>query len=169
MVFTPEILTNSRFYVGLFLDGSQDPVDAFFRECKGFKYSQEVVEIEEVTPQAWGAAEANAKVGRLITTKLPGNLKLNNFTLVRSLTASQTLWKWMAAVQEGGWAQQRRNGFLVVYRNSAEEGARFVFENAWPASYKFSDVKAGGKDLAIEELEIVCELFERVELANNGA
>ncbi len=165
---TPEILTNSRFYVGLFLDGSQEPVDAFFRECKGFKYTQEVVEIPEVTPDAWGGPDATAKVGRLLITKMPGKLKLNNFTLIRSLTASQTMWNWIQAVQNGGWAQQRRNGFLVVYRNSAEEGARFVFENAWPTSYKFSDVKAGGSDLAIEELEIACEVFERVELANEG-
>ncbi|NJK99242.1 MAG: phage tail protein [Spirulinaceae cyanobacterium SM2_1_0] len=168
MAQTPEILTNSRFYVGLSLDGSQDPVDAFFRECKGFKYSQEVVEIQEVAPEAWGSADASAKMGRLVTTKLPGQIKLNNFTLVRSLTASQTIWKWIKAVQEGGWAQQRRNGFLVVYRNNAEEGARFVFENAWPTSYKFSDVKAGGSDLAIEELEIACELFERVELSDES-
>ncbi len=53
----PEILTNSRFYVELKLDGSQDPVDAYFMDCKGFKRTQDVVEVCEVTPQRWGKAK----------------------------------------------------------------------------------------------------------------
>jgi phage tail-like protein len=153
-----EMLTNSRFYVGLFLDGSQDPVDAFFQECKGFKYTQEVIEVYEVSPQPWG----QAKLGRVINSKIPGNLKLNNFTLIRSLTASDTLWNWIKLVQEGEWDRQRRDGALVIYDQSAREGARFAFERAWPTSYRFSDVKAAGKDIAIEELQVVCEVFDRV-------
>lgn len=153
-----EILTTSRFYVELKLDGSQDPVDAYFKECKGFKYSQELIEIPEVAPLAWGAA----KQGRVVITKMPGNIKLSNFTLVRSLRTSQTLWTWIKVVQEGNWAKQRRDGSLVIYKTSAKEGARFNFKRAWPVSYKFSDVKADGSDLGIEELEIACEEFERV-------
>jgi phage tail-like protein len=154
----PEILTTSRFYVGLFLDGSQEPVDGFFQECKGFKYSQDIIEVSEVTPQPW----AKAKSGRVMTTKIPGNSQISNLTLVRCLTASDTLWDWIKAVQDGGWAKQRRDGALVIYRQSAEEGARFVFERAWPVEYKVSDVKAGSNSLAIEELQLACEVFERV-------
>ncbi|HBE18367.1 MAG TPA: phage tail protein, partial [Cyanobacteria bacterium UBA11367] len=47
----PELLINSRFYIELKLDGSQEPVDAYFMECKGFKHSQEVIEVCEVTPK----------------------------------------------------------------------------------------------------------------------
>ena len=75
----PEILTNSRFYIELSLDGSQDPVDAYFTECKGFKHSQEVIEVCEVTPQRWG----KAKYGQVVRTKVPGNIKTNNITLRR--------------------------------------------------------------------------------------
>lgn len=155
-----EILTTSRFYVGLFLDGSDEAVDGFFQECKGMKTSQDVIECPEVTPLTWG----NASHGRVTNTKMPGNLKLSNITLVRSLRSSRTLWQWLMDVQEGAWAQQRRNGAIVIYRQDASEGARFVFERAWPASYKCSDVKASGGDLAVEELELACEVFERVEL-----
>ncbi|MCW6038097.1 phage tail protein [Spirulina subsalsa FACHB-351] len=153
-----EILTTSRFYVELKLDGSQDPVDAYFKECKGFKYSQELVEIPEVTPLGWGAA----KQGRIVMTKMPGYVKLSNFTLTRSLRTSQTLWNWIKVVQEGNWAKQRRDGSLVIYKTSSKEGARFNFKRAWPVSYKCSDVKADGAELGIEELEIACEEFERV-------
>ncbi len=154
----PEILTTSRFYVGLFLDGSQEPVDAFFQECKGFKYTQEVIDVYEVSPQPW----RKAQMGRILNTKVPGNVKLSNLTLVRSLTASQTLWRWVSSLQAGEWAKQRRNGALVIYTQEAQEGARFVFEGAWPTGYRISDVKAAGKDVAIEELQLVCEVFERV-------
>lgn len=154
-----EILTTARFYVGLFLDGSDDEVDGYFQECKGFKVSQEVIECPEVTPQAWG----NASHGYLSTVKIPGPIKINNLTLVRSLRSSRTLWNWLDAIRNGGWIDQRRDGAIVIYRNDASEGARFAFEKAWPASYKCSDVKASGSDLAIEELELVCEGFERIE------
>ena len=156
---THEILTTSRFYVGLYLENSDDAVDGYFQECKGLKASQDVIECPEVVPLAWG----NASHGRFSNVKIPGNIKVNNLTLVRSMRSSRTLWNWLLAVQQGQWAAQRRNGQIVIYRQDASEGARFVFENAWPASYKCSDVKASGGDLAVEELELACEVFERVD------
>ncbi len=156
---THEILTTSRFYVGLYLEDSDEAVDGYFQECKGLKASQDVIECPEVVPLAWG----NASHGRLSNVKIPGNIKVNNLTLVRSMRSSRTLWNWLLAVQQGQWAAQRRNGQIVIYRQDASEGARFVFEKAWPASYKCSDVKASGGDLAVEELELACEVFERVD------
>lgn len=154
-----EILTTARFYVGLFLDGSDEAVDGYFQECKGLKASQDVIECPEVVPLAWGRASH----GQFSNVKIPGNLKLSNITLVRSLRSSKTLWNWLFAVQNGAWAEQRRDGAIVIYRQDASEGARFAFERAWPSSYKCSDVTATGSDLAVEELEIVCEVFERVD------
>ncbi|MGD1942389.1 MAG: phage tail protein, partial [Leptolyngbyaceae cyanobacterium] len=80
-----------------------------------------------------------------------------------SLRSSKTLWNWLTAVQQGQWAEQRRDGAIVIYRQDATEGARFVFERAGPASYKCSDVSASGGELAGEELELACEVFERVD------
>lgn len=153
-----EILTVSRFYVGLHLDGSSEPVDAYFMECKGFKTTQNVIELAEVFPQAWG----KAKQGRVIRTKMPGNEKVNNINLRRGLSSSMTLWNWIKAVQEGKWAEQLRNGHLVIYRQDGEEGARFAFERAWPIGYTVADSVVSGSDLAFEELELAVEIFARI-------
>ena len=153
-----EILSACRFYVGLHLDGSRDDVDGYFMECKGFKYSQDVITHNEVFPKKWGKASR----GQVICTKLPGNNNVDNFSLRRGLTASTTLWDWISAVNGGSWATQYRNGFLTIYRQDGSEGARFAFEGAWPVSYNVTDSMASGTDLACEELEITCETFERV-------
>jgi len=153
----PEVLTNSRFYIELKLDGSEEPVDAYFMECKGFKISQEVIDICEVTPRRWGAA----KNGQVIRTKIPGNVKTNNITLRRGMTKSTTLWKWFEAVQEGNWAKQLRNGSLSIYDQAGIQQAIFQFKGAFPISYVTTDLNSNSNDLEIEEIEIAVETFIR--------
>jgi phage tail-like protein len=153
----PEILTNSRFYIELKLDGSQNPVDAYFMECKGFKRTQDVVEVCEVTPQRWG----KAKLGQVVRTKIPGNVKTNNISLRRGMTKSTALWKWFEAVQEGNWAKQLRDGSLTIYDQAGNEQAIFQFRGAWPVSYIASDLSSSGGELEIEEMEIAVEMFTR--------
>ena len=153
----PEILTNSRFYIELSLDGSQDPVDAYFTECKGFKHTQEVIEVCEVTPQRWG----KAKYGQVVRTKVPGNIKTINITLRRGLTKSKTIWKWFDTVQTGNWGEKRRNGSLSIYNQAGDVQAIFEFYNAWPTNYIASDLDANSTELAIEEIEIAVEVFSR--------
>ncbi|NET59345.1 MAG: phage tail protein [Symploca sp. SIO2E6] len=156
-----EILTTARFYLELALDGSQEPIDAYFMECQGFKRTQELIEICEVTPQKWG--KHNAKTGRVVRTKLPGNTKSENIILRRGMTISMTMWKWFKAVEEGDWATQGKNGDLTIYNQGAEEKARFRFQGAWPISYKIADVKAGSNDFEVEELELSVDEFTRVK------
>lgn len=153
----PEILTSCRFYIELKLDGSQDPVDGYFMECKGFKRTQDVVEVCEVTPQPWG----QAKSGLMIRTKVPGNVKANNITLRRGMTRSTTIWKWFEAVQQGNWAKQLRDGSLTVYDQKGDKQALFQFRGAWPVSYIASDFSASSNDLEIEEMELAIEMFKR--------
>ncbi|WP_414575571.1 phage tail protein [Anabaena sp. CCY 9402-a] len=159
----PEILTNSRFYLELKLAGSQEPIDGYFMECQGFKTTQEVIEISEVTPQTWGKA-GNAN-GRIVRTKIPGNITYSNIILRRGLTISMTIWNWLAAIQEGNWSEQRRDGSLVIYNQAAEEKFRLEFKNAWPSSYIISDVKADGSEHEIEEIEVVVEELKRVKVS----
>lgn len=156
----PEILTNSRFYIELKLDGSEEPVDAYFMECKGFKRTQDVVEVCEVTPNRWG----QAKSGQVVRMKVPGNVKTNNIILRRGMTKSNTLWQWFNAVQEGNWAKQRRDGSLTIYDQSGNPQAVFQFQGAWPVSYIASDLNASGGDLQIEEMEVAVEVFVRQKL-----
>ncbi|MGK7890805.1 MAG: phage tail protein [Leptolyngbyaceae cyanobacterium] len=172
-----EILTSARFFVGIQLDGSKNPIDGYFMECQGFKQTQQVIEVAEVSPQSWGH-KAQAKKGRVMRTKIPGNLKTENITLRRGMTISMTMWNWFHSVSEGEWAGdnraysdrgkssgkgQRYNGRLVIYDQGSSEQARFVFEGAWPVSYKISDLKAGANEFEIEEVELAIDSFQRIK------
>jgi phage tail-like protein len=154
----PEILTNSRFYLELSLDGSSEAIDAVFLECKGFKYTQDIIEACEVTPYQW----AKASRGQVVRTKVPGNVKTNQLVLRRGLSASMTIWNWFDAVQSGNWSNQRRNGSLSIYNQAAVVQARFEFSGGWPSNYMIADVNAGGSEIEIEELEVTIEEFKRV-------
>ena len=157
----PEILTTSRFYLELKLDGSNDAVDGYFMECSGFKMTQDVIEACEVTPQKWG--KKGTSRGRVVRTKIPGNMTYTNLTLKRGLMPSEVMWKWLDSVQEGAdWGEQRRDGSLTIYNQAAEAKFRLEFKNAWPTSYTISDVKASDAELAIEEVEMVVEELKRV-------
>jgi phage tail-like protein len=160
----PEILTKSRFFLELKLDGSKDSVDGYFMECSGFKTTQQVIEIAEVTPQKWGK-DGNS-TGRIVGTKIPGNGSCSNITLRRGLTCSMVFWDWIDAVQVGNWAKQRRDGSLVIYNQAAEEQFRFEFKRAWPVSYTISDVNATAGELEIEEVELTVEELKRIKVAN---
>jgi phage tail-like protein len=157
----PEILTNSRFYLELLLEDSNDYIDGSFMDCSGFQQTQEVIEIREVTPQLWGK-KGNSK-GRIVQTKMPGNSSCTNITLKRGLTLSRTFWQWLEKVEDGDWAGQKRDGSLVIYDQMAISQFRFEFTGAWPVSYKISDLSVQSGDYNIEEVEIAVETLKRVD------
>lgn len=174
----PEVLSSSRFYLEILLEKSgvgKDSIDGYFMECQGFKRSQEVIEICESTPQKWGSAKSQEKkgMGRVVRTKIAGNVKCDNIILKQGLTISPIMWKWFKAVEEGDWAKQRLNGQLNIYaqgfsgKGKAKEGqailgAQFFFYGAWPVSYKISDVKAGSNEFEVQEVELAVDQFIRV-------
>jgi phage tail-like protein len=162
-----EVLTSSRFYLELKMDGSDDRIDGYFMECSGFQRSQQMIEFSHVTPQKWGKDGTTS--GRVVRTKVPGNSSCNNLVLKRGMTISTAVWDWFRAVERGNWATQRRDGDLVIYDQGAIEQARFRFLRAWPISYKISDVKAGNNDFEIEEIELAVDEFMRVpDKADSG-
>jgi len=127
------------------------------------KRSQEVISICEVTPQLWGKHEA--KSGRLVRTKLPGNSKCENIILKRGLCISDTFWHWFISVSYGEWgAKRHENVFLTVYNQHAEPKARFCASRAWPVSYKIGDLKASASEFELEEVELAVEDFFRMTL-----
>lgn len=148
------------------LKGSSESIDGYFMECQGFKRSQEVIAACEVTPQKWGSS--GAKYGRILRTKLPGNVKSENIILKRGLCISTTLWDWFKAVEEGKWGDQRRDGDVTIYNQGSSQQARFRFAGAWPVSYKISDLKASGADFELEEVELAVETFMRVTPEGNA-
>lgn len=155
----PEFLTASRFYLELKLADGNETIDATFLECQGFKRNQDVVEICETTPEKWGKASS----GRVVRTKIPGNTKTENIVLRRGMTTSTTLWKWFADIEAGKWAEQRKDGSLVIYNQAGAEQARFDFQKAYPIRYTASDLNAQSSDMEIEELEIAVEIFTRTK------
>jgi phage tail-like protein len=155
-----EILTTSRFYLELNLQNSKELIDGYFMECRGFKRSQEVIEICEVTPQKWGKGEA--KVGRVVRTKIPGNFKCDNIVLKFGMTISDTMWKWFEQVEKGEWAKARKDGDITIYNQGGQVKARFRFLGGWPINYKIADLKAGAGEFQIEEVELAIDEFLRV-------
>jgi phage tail-like protein len=152
-----EFLTACRFYVCVNPSTSKGPegVDAIFLECKGFKATQQVVEACEVT-----------QGGKVIRTKIPGNIKYGNLTLRRGMTDSMALWNWFDDVQNKQWGEQRLEGnnfYVSIFNQSGVETARYEFENAWPTSYKIDPLRAKSTDFEIEELEIAFEQFRRIK------
>jgi phage tail-like protein len=159
MLFS-EYLTASRFYVELLLDGNTE-ADGLFMECKGLKYSQDVIEFAESYPQPWG----KASVGRVMRTKLPGNGKVSDISLRRGMSASTTLWQWIYEVQNGNWAKKWKDGSLTLYRQNGQPGARFQFFRAWPVNYTVADSSVSNSDLAVEDLDLTCEELIRVPIS----
>lgn len=160
-----EILTACKFYIELKLDNSSDKVDGIFLECQGLKRTQDAIEICEVTSNKWGSENKNK--GAVIRTKIPGNVKSGNLTLKRGMTCSRTFWNWFEAVQEGKWANQRRNADLSIYDQASKVQARFRLGGAWPSSYKIADLSARATTIEIEEVEIAFEKFSRVDPDKN--
>ncbi|MBE9031480.1 phage tail protein [filamentous cyanobacterium LEGE 11480] len=156
-----ELLTSAKYYLEITLSRNHEKIDGYFMDCQGFKRSQEMITICEVFPKQWG--KANAKVGRVQRTKLPGNSKVENIILKRGLSISDTLWQWFRDVENGEWRKQRRDGDLTLYDQAAKEQARFRFSGAWPISYKIGDLKADSTDFEIEEVELAVESFIRVQ------
>ncbi len=161
-----ELLSSSRFYLEITLSGSHDEIDGYFMDCQGFKRSQEIISICEVIPQKWGSKDA--KQGRVLRTKLPGNMKSENIILKRGLSISDTLWRWFKAVELGNWGEQLRDGDLTIYNQHGEAKARFRFFSAWPTSYKISDLKSSGNEFEVEEVELAVESLIRVTPEGNG-
>ncbi len=155
-----EVLTSSKFYLEIKVDGSDDRIDGYFMECQGFERSQDVIEFCEVTPQKWG--NNGSAVGRVVRTKLPGSAKSSNLTLRRGMTSSKVIWEWFQAVEQGNWAKQRRNGDITLYDQAGDERARFRFMGAFPIKYKIGDLGAGKSEFEIEEIELAIDEFSRV-------
>jgi phage tail-like protein len=166
-LFQYEVLTNSRFYLELRVDGSVDFLDSYFMECSGFQRKQDPITFSHVTPLKWGKAATTP--GRVLQTKLPGNSSCTNLVLKRGLIFSTVLWDWFRSVERGNWSAQRRDGALTIYNQGAIPQAMFRFSGAWPVSYKVSDVKAGNNDFSIEELELAVDDLVRVDGANTIA
>jgi phage tail-like protein len=129
----------------------QGQVTGAFRECSGLGSENEIVE-----------HKAASKDGRHVVKKIPGNLKWTNITLKQGITDDMDMWKWRKMIEEGKVEQARKNGSIVLFSHAGVELARWNFVNAWPSKINGPSVNATSNEVAIEELEISHEGYERV-------
>lgn len=130
----------------------QGQVVGAFRECTGLGSENEVVEYK-----------ASSAKGELVIKKVPGRLKWNNITLKRGITDAMDMWKWRKLVEEGNMSEARKSGSILMYNQKNEAIAQWDFLQAWPSKLTGPTANAGNNEVAIEELEITHEGYERVK------
>lgn len=129
----------------------QGQVVGAFRECTGLGSENEVVEYK-----------ASGEKGEYIIKKVPGRLKWNNITLKRGITDAMDMWKWRKLVEQGKIDDARKNGTITMYNQQGDSIAKWNFTNAWPSKLSGPSANAGNNEVAIEELELTHEGYERV-------
>lgn len=99
--------------------------------------------------------------------EFPGHVSYGHVTFEVGLTSSKYFWDWMMAGQFDGYASAR--AFTLIQRrpNPAggspifEEIYKWNFENAFPVSWKLSDlVLDDSQKIVIESLELSFDYFE---------
>ncbi len=129
----------------------QGQVVGAFRECTGLGSENEVVEYK-----------ASGQKGEFVIKKVPGRLKWNNITLKRGITDAMDMWKWRKLVELGNIDSARKNGTITMYNQQGQAVAKWNFTNAWPSKLTGPSANAGNNEVAIEELELTHEGYERV-------
>ena len=130
----------------------QGQIKGAFRECTGIGSENEVSEYKASGPK-----------GEYIIKKVPGRMKWNNITLKRGVTDAMDMWKWRKLVEKGDIEGARKNGSIVMFNQANTEIARWNFTNAWPSKLTGPTANAQNNEIAIEELEITHEGYERVK------
>lgn len=129
----------------------QGQVVGAFRECTGLGSENEVVEYKASGPK-----------GEFVIKKAPGRLKWNNITLKRGITDAMDMWKWRKMVEQGKITEARKNGTITMYNQQGNAIAKWNFTNAWPSKLSGPSANASNNEVAIEELELTHEGYERV-------
>jgi phage tail-like protein len=125
---------------------------AQFQEVSGIVSEIEVIPLKE-----------NNKDGKFIIKQLPGNFKPPTITFKRAKNSSTDMWDWHQKAVEGKMSDARKNGSVVLYSYDHAEVSRYNFVNAWPSKVTMSGLKAGGNEVLVEEVTIVCEELHRVK------
>ena len=121
-----------------------------FREC--------TVVTAEHEPAEYKFADEKGQPGYYA---IPGRMKFGRITLKRGLTDDMSAWKWRKEVEDGNIKGARANGSILMYDQDGTPLAEFSFENAWPLKVSGPAPNANSNDIAMEEVEIICEKIWR--------
>ena len=127
-----------------------DKVAGSFRECTVVSAEHEVAEYK--------FADDKGNPGYYA---VPGRMKFGRITLKRGLTNDMQMWKWRKQVEDGKVNEARTNGSILMMDQDGSPIAEFNFENAWPLKVSGPAPNANSNDIAMEEVEIICERVYR--------
>jgi phage tail-like protein len=123
-----------------------------FREVTNLGSENQVVEDKSRGPD-----------GKYVIKKIPGTLKWNDITLKQGLTDNMDMWKWRKLVEEGKVTDARANGSITMYDTAGQVMARWNLTNCWPSKLTGPVGKADGNEVAVQELVLTHEGYERVQ------
>lgn len=92
---------------------------------------------------------------------IPGRMKFGRITLKRGLTDDMSAWNWRKEVEDGNIRSARTNGSILMCEQDGTPLAEYNFENAWPLKVSGPAPNANSNDIAMEEVEIICEKMWR--------
>jgi len=121
-----------------------------FREC--------TLVTAEHEPAEYKFADEQGKPGYYA---IPGRMKFGRITLKRGLTNDMAAWTWRKEVEDGQVTSARTNGTITMHDQDGAVMAEFNFENVWPLKVSGPAPNANSSDLAIEEVELICEKVTR--------
>ncbi len=127
-----------------------DKVQGSFREC--------TVVTAEHEPAEYKFADEKGNPGYYA---VPGRMKFGRITLKRGLTNDMSMWKWRKQVEDGNVVSARTNGSILMCEQDGSPIAEYNFENAWPLKVSGPAPNANSNDIAMEEVEIICEKIYR--------
>jgi len=115
-------------------------IEGGFTECKGLQIQWKVEKFRE------GGVNQ-------FEYQRPKHIKAAKVKLSNGMAYSETLWRWF----ETGFIDGKvdyRNVSIIMFDNDYTEKRRWNLQNAFPLKWKAPDLKAKGKETAIETLEL---------------
>ena len=115
-------------------------VQAVFHECTGLKTEIEMFEYQEGGENTF-------------VHKLPGRRKWSNIIFKRGMTDSLDFWNWFNQVVAGN-TSQRRDLSIILMDETHQSGMRWEVRKAFPIRWEGPSMKADGKAITVETLEL---------------
>jgi phage tail-like protein len=123
-----------------------------FREVTNLGSENQIVEDKSRGPD-----------GTYIIKKIPGTLKWNDITLKQGMTDNMDMWKWRKLVEDGKVDDARANGSITMYDTAGAAVARWELVRCWPSKLSGPAGKADGNEIAVQELTLTHEGYERTQ------
>ncbi len=128
------------------ITGDAKTVVGGFKSISGMDSSTEIVEFKQGND--------------IRVRKKPGRTTYSNIVLERGYTATDDLWEWRKAIEEG--SIDRRSGAVIILDHDCEtEVARYEFFEGWPCKWNVPELSSDQSGMAIEKIEIAVEQVKR--------